>query len=340
MTDPTGPYRPAPPAPYPPPQYPAPQYSAPQYFPADDVEYVVVSPPLVPLPVPRAFDGPPAVFPATGRPRSATAAAVLAFAEAGLLALGTVLAAVLVAAGDGGAARSPAVLSTVAACAVAALSTLGALGLLRGTGHRLLTATGWAGLALVISLTAWAVAQLAADGSGGAAAGAVLAGLAAGALPVVRLVLLARAEVRAWAPAAAGTSPGRLVAVGGPAAALAVVAALVIGTSGSSVADLLTGDPYAAGTSGGEGYSGSSDWGRYYRGGAALPAPPPGSRLFDAAYDDDARDCAEGDMNSCDELYWNTPVGAFYEWFGSSCAGRVDHELSGGCVDELGAFVD
>jgi hypothetical protein len=340
MTDPTGPHRPAPPAPLPP---------SPQYAPAYEVEYVVVSPPLVPVPgtpAPRYDGAPTAGAPApTGRPRAGTAAAVLAFVEAGLLVLGTLLAAVLVAAGDGGAAGTPAVLAAVAACAVAALGTLGALGLLRGTGRLLLTATTWAGLALVAALTAWGVTHLAADGSGATAAGALLAGVAVLALPVVRLVLLARPEVRAWAPAALGpasarTSPGRLAAVTGPAGVIAVVAALVIGTAGTTTGDLPVGDPYAAGTVGSGSYSGSSDWGRYYRGGAALPAPPPGSRLFDTAYDDDARDCADGDMDSCDELYWNTPVGAFYEWFGSSCAGRVDHELSGGCVDELGAFVD
>ena len=45
-------------------------------------------------------------------------------------------------------------------------------------------------------------------------------------------------------------------------------------------------------------------------------------------------------MNSCDELYWNTPVEDFYEWFGSSCAGRVDHEVTGGCVELLGPVAD
>ena len=71
-----------------------------------------------------------------------------------------------------------------------------------------------------------------------------------------------------------------------------------------------------------------------------MPPPPDSSHLYDAEFDAAAADCSDGDMSACDDLYWQTPVDDFYEWFGSSCAGRVDHELSGGCVDELGLTVD
>ncbi|WP_456550000.1 hypothetical protein [Blastococcus sp. SYSU D00813] len=360
MTDPYGryPYRPAAPEPYPP----------------AEVEYEVVYPPLSSIPGSTSASpdpwgaGSPAPSPAaaasgpTGdRPRPVTAAAVLALVEAGLLALGTVVAVVLVGSGDGGGAGAVSALAAVAASALAGLLAVGGLALLRRTGRRLVTATTYAELGLLGALTLWAVVGLAGDGSGLAAVGVLLGGVAVAALPVVRLVLLARPPVPAWLAAAPpagapvwspvsgrwvpargpGLPGGVLAAVAAPAAVLAVVAAVVVGTSGTGAGGLPVADPYAPGVEGGDGYSGYSSWGnRYYQDGEALPAPPESSHLYDAQYDAEARDCAEGDMTSCDELYWATPVDDFYEWFGSSCAGRVDHELSGGCVDLLGPDAD
>ncbi|WP_409331745.1 hypothetical protein [Trujillonella humicola] len=358
MTDPYGRYpdRPAAPEPYPP----------------AEVEYEVVYPPLSQIPGsappwPDPYGGgygvpaPAAPAPAGGRPQPVTAAAVLAFVEAGLLALGTVIALLLVAGGDGVGAATASALAAVAASALAALLVIGGLALLRRSGRRLVTATTGAELALLGALTLWAVAGLAGAGSGIAAAGVLLAGVAVAALPVVRLVLLARPPAPEWLatappPGAPVWSPvsgrwvpargpglpgGVLAAVVAPAAVLAVVAAVVVGTSGTGSAGLPLADPYAPGARGGDGYSGYSSWGgRYYSGGEALPAPPRSSHLYDAQYDADARDCSAGDMTSCDSLYWSTPVGDFYEWFGSSCAGRIDHELSGGCVDLLGPDAD
>lgn len=358
MTDPYGryPYRPAAPEPYPP----------------GEVEYEVVYPPLSSIPGSAAAPAsaapgswgaavPTSAAPAGGRPPAVTAAAVLAFVEAGLLVLGTVVALVLVASGDGVGAATAAALATVAASAVAALLAIGGLALLRRTGRRLLTATTGAELALLGGLTLWAVVGLAGAGSGLAAVGVLLGGTALAALPVVRLVLLARPPAPAWLasapPAGApvwspvsgrwvpargpGLAGGVLAAVVAPAAVLAVVGAVVVGTSGTGPGTLPIADPYAPGAGGSGGYSGYSSWGdRYYRDGEALPAPPESSHLYDAEFDAEARDCSEGDMTSCDELYWATPVDDFYEWFGSSCAGRVDHELAGGCVDLLGPDAD
>lgn len=358
MTDPYGRYvhRPAAPEPYPP----------------AEVEYEVVYPPLSTIPgsssaPPDPWGAGPAVpspAPASvpgARPAAVTAAAVLAFVEAGLLALGTVLALVLVAAGDGDGAGAGAALAAVAASAVAGFLAVGGLALLRRTGRRLLTATTVAELVLLGGLTLWAVVGLAGNGSGAAAVGVLLGGVAVAALPVVRLVLLARPPAPAWLAAAPpagapvwspvsgrwvpargpGLPGGVLAAVASPAAVLAVVAAVVIGASGTGSGTLPVADPYAPGVEGGDGWVGDSSWGnRYYQDGEALPAPPESSHLYDAQYDAEARDCAEGDMTSCDDLYWATPVDDFYEWFGSSCAGRVDHELSGGCVDLLGPDAD
>ncbi|SEP22593.1 hypothetical protein [Trujillonella endophytica] len=355
MTDPYGPYRPAP-------------------FGPDDVEYEVVSPPLPTLV--RGEDGgygygypgfapapaPAAPAPADGRPAPGTAAAALALTEGGLLASGALGWVVVLGTADDVDAGTGTVLAVLALTAVAALLVIGGLGLLRGAAPRWLTAATWAELGLLAVLTLAAVAALAADRSGGGAVGVLLAGLALAAAPAVRLVLLARLPVRAWLDAAAppatapvwspvrgrwvpprraGAPPGVLAAVAVPAAALAVVALVVVPLRGTGDGVPFLLDPYAAGAGGSGTYAGDSPWGeRYYRDGRALPAPPASSHLYDAEFDAQARDCAEGDMNSCDELYWNTPVDDFYEWFGASCAGRVDHEVPGGCVDLLGPQAD
>ena len=46
----------------------------------------------------------------------------------------------------------------------------------------------------------------------------------------------------------------------------------------------------------------------------------------------DLRDaCAAGDMEACDELYFDSPVGSDEEEFGSTCGGRQD-ETNGDCA--------
>lgn len=44
-------------------------------------------------------------------------------------------------------------------------------------------------------------------------------------------------------------------------------------------------------------------------------------------------DCAAGDMDGCDTLYYDAPIGSAYEEFGASCGGYVEDPLSGFCTD-------
>lgn len=43
--------------------------------------------------------------------------------------------------------------------------------------------------------------------------------------------------------------------------------------------------------------------------------------------------CAEGDFQACDDLYFEAPVGSFYEAFGASCGDRISRP--GTCVSEF-----
>jgi S1-C subfamily serine protease len=44
-------------------------------------------------------------------------------------------------------------------------------------------------------------------------------------------------------------------------------------------------------------------------------------------------DCAAGDMDGCDTLYYDAPIGSAYEEFGASCGGYVEDPLPGFCTD-------
>jgi Short C-terminal domain len=95
------------------------------------------------------------------------------------------------------------------------------------------------------------------------------------------------------------------------------------------------------GSSGGDGsagtWAGSSSWGfAFYRAGDVLVPPSSGDALYDSRFAALADACAYGGLGSCDELYQATDVGSFYEWYGSSCAGRLDHEAQGSCAALLG----
>ena len=54
----------------------------------------------------------------------------------------------------------------------------------------------------------------------------------------------------------------------------------------------------------------------------------------DPDYADLRRECADGDNGACDDLYDNAPRESVDEHFGSTCAGRSDDELAGGCEEE------
>ena len=72
----------------------------------------------------------------------------------------------------------------------------------------------------------------------------------------------------------------------------------------------------------------------------AEPPDPqqPGDLGSDSAFDDLADECFDGDFGACDELFLESDVDSAYEAYGSTCGGRLEVEVSGGC-DTLFASV-
>jgi hypothetical protein len=56
---------------------------------------------------------------------------------------------------------------------------------------------------------------------------------------------------------------------------------------------------------------------------------------YDPDYDRLAQGCRFGDLDSCDELFYETPVGSDYERYGTTCGGRTDDEYYGTCAAEF-----
>lgn len=60
----------------------------------------------------------------------------------------------------------------------------------------------------------------------------------------------------------------------------------------------------------------------------------PGDLGDDAELDALARDCFDGDVAACDQLFFESPAGSDYEAYGDSCGGR--NEPAGLCVNIYG----
>jgi hypothetical protein len=250
---------------------------------------------------------------------------VLALVQAGLLlALVVVVTAAALAGGSPAGEVGVAVLVCLAACSLAGLDLLGGLLLLRGSGRPLLAATAFieAGLvgALLLAAVVDAAVRRAADPLADLVG--VLVVLTLLALPVVRLLLLGRPDVRAWcAPRGPGAPPAptRLaVAALLPVAALAAVATVTLALAqGSRV--------IAEGP--GAGYRGT---------GEPADPPAPGDAAYEPRFAGPAAECRDGDMAACDALYFGTPLGDPYEAYGSTCGGRLDEDTWGGCVPVFG----
>lgn len=285
-----------------------------------------------------------------------------------LYVLSTASAAVVLGVPAGAGDKAWWIVAQLAACALAALLLLGGVQLIRGTGRLLvLVATALelaAALGLVVvALIRWPEAGDVQTGLPGVAGDVV--DLVVGWLIVTIAVVLAWLVVRVWlvlspsvgrwlraeetARQAPVWSAEQREGAGRPAqrvrrarwAVLLPVGALAVG----SLLLALFGEPSTPGVlsdgDGDAGYRGDSPWGQeFFQGGQPLAPPAPGDQLYDAAADTDARSCAAGDMAACDSLFFSAPVDGLYEWYGSSCAGRLDHESRGGCVDELGPVVD
>lgn len=69
-------------------------------------------------------------------------------------------------------------------------------------------------------------------------------------------------------------------------------------------------------------------------GGAPDAAREPTGLGTDAVLDGLARDCYDGDMQACDDLFWQSPAGSAYEDYGDTCAGRQGDD-GGFCVNEF-----
>jgi hypothetical protein len=59
--------------------------------------------------------------------------------------------------------------------------------------------------------------------------------------------------------------------------------------------------------------------------------PPTGN----ASFDDMAEDCYEGDMQACDDLFLESPVGSDYEDYGDTCGGRMPDPAGRYCADTM-----
>lgn len=57
----------------------------------------------------------------------------------------------------------------------------------------------------------------------------------------------------------------------------------------------------------------------------------PGHLGDDPALDQLAAQCFDGDLDACDDLYFESPLGSEYERYGSTCGDR-NEETSGGCT--------
>jgi hypothetical protein len=69
------------------------------------------------------------------------------------------------------------------------------------------------------------------------------------------------------------------------------------------------------------------DWDDGFAGGAESP-----TRYGDDPYLDDLWNaCADGDLDSCDTLYYDSEIGSDYEEFGATCGGRYDEPIYGTC---------
>lgn len=56
-----------------------------------------------------------------------------------------------------------------------------------------------------------------------------------------------------------------------------------------------------------------------------------------AQFESLADDCFEGDLAACDNLFFQTPLGSDFEAYGTTCGGRLEDEVSGGCETRLGS---
>lgn len=208
-----------------------------------------------------------------------------------------------------------------------------------------------------------------ADSLRGFVVGALVVSLAT---PVVRLVLVLQRPVAAWLGSRGTGTPvwqpgtgqwvsprrsmGTALAVLSPVGVLAVATVLVLGTAPASspteqaafgwigsdpglgldpyATDPYATDPYGSGFGPGEPVlePDTTQYADLYQGGEPVPPPAADDPDYDEQLDALAQSCFDGAVGSCDDLYYTTPVGTVYEWYGSTCGGRLDALTSGTCI--------
>jgi hypothetical protein len=284
------------------------------------------------------------------RPAAAVAAAVLAFEAAAVYLVLTLLEVIALGVGgvpDDGGDQAELLGWALGACVLAGLLLAGGVAAIRGTGRRLLLVATGIETALLVAAIVYAVVRWpSADELPDVDGLDDVADIVTTTVVVVFAVVLGVLALRLWLAAAPpvgrwlaatrrpGTPRGSLLGLLLPIAALAVAAVVVVFTAPAASS--------SGGSAGASGeYQGDSEWGQaFYSDGEPLTPPAAGDQLYSAASDLDAQSCYAGDMSACDTLFATAPVGDVYEWFGSSCAGRLDHETEGGCVDALGPAAD
>ncbi len=227
-------------------------------------------------------------------------------------------------------ADADAVPALLAVLLVAALVG-GVVAALAGRGGGLLRT---AGIALAVLAAAVAIGSALTDEVDGVriglAAALALAGIAlavlAGLAPSTRWYAAAerRSAERVVAGVLARPVPGRDQVAGtgaGWAVAAAVLAVATVGAAALVVGGL-TGD------------GDDGDSGLFGTGPGEIPVDVSDPE-YDPTLHDLAEDCRDGDLDACDTLYFQTPVGSEYEQYGTTCGARTEEEFYGTCAAEF-----
>lgn len=219
----------------------------------------------------------------------------------------------------------------------------GAFAALAGRGGGLLLAGG-----IVLAVAAGAVAVgsgLVDDVQGGRIALAAVTAVAG----LVIAVLAAVAPSKRWYRSAQRRSAERVVArvLAGPSArrdqvagaaagwliAAAVLAVATVGAAALVLAGQSGDDEGGEGSgfaSGGDSSSGSSS----VFGAGSIPVDEDDDE-YDSYFHGLAEDCQDGDLASCDDLYYDTPVGSDYEYYAKTCGGRTSADYYGNCAEDF-----
>ncbi|MGY1602657.1 hypothetical protein [Geodermatophilus sp. SYSU D00815] len=295
-------------------------------------------PPPAPWPAPSA--PPAAVPPPPAAPRPVWPLPPAAVWAAGALAVaGAVLLVVLLAVGSvtdvlaaANLAREDAsvlggLLGTLAAAGLLA----GAASVLSGRGSGLLRAAGVAVAVLaVLAVVAAAIVQGRVD------VPALVFGLVVTAVAAGAAGLTAAPSTAAWTAAAERRSAERAIGrLTGPRAvplpargAASLVASLVL-VVGVVLAGVLTTSALAPDV------AGAQEAAVVPVDGAAPIPVARGDVEYEPALDQLARECAGGDLGSCDRLYLESDLFSEYEEYGSTCGGRTGTEYAGDCAERF-----